>query len=73
MDERHDGPGGTGDEDAGAPLGRSSSPSDRFALTLAGRLDRISSTYLQRWLDHPEDVPPGLLEAIERARTRMER
>jgi hypothetical protein len=48
-------------------------PSDRFATLLSGRLEVIRLAYLERWLEHPEDVPPGLLESIEQASRRLGR
>jgi hypothetical protein len=60
-------------DDASHPGPPGDGPSDRFATLLSGKLELLRGAYLERWLEHPEDVPPGLLESIELARERLGR
>jgi hypothetical protein len=71
-----DGPTESGDtpaEPAGTPLPAAwPTPSQRFAHTLAQKLEALSRASMERWLEEPEAVPPGLVESLDRARHLLE-
>jgi hypothetical protein len=60
-----------GDASGNVPAGWLA-PSERFKVTLAEKLEAISRASMERWLEHPEAVAPGLLESLERARRVLE-